>query len=170
MSTLLFSTQCVNFLLGRTSPCPRHSDRGQPRHEGPTRTATEAANTAKPDHLRRWLPAHPRGHPRDRHGRGRGACPLPAGEAGCPQGTGGWSGEPTTAHAHGAGTSLPELPWYEVQRREGDVKVRWSGGESGDAISIRHRPLTRYVQLRVAHAPGMSGMFSPPPTSKETAN
>ena len=31
-------------------------------------------------------------------------------------------------------------------------------------------PLTRYVKLRVAHAPGMSGMFSPPPTSKETTN
>ena len=31
-------------------------------------------------------------------------------------------------------------------------------------------PLTRYVKLRVAHAPGMSGTFSPPPTSKETAS
>ena len=31
-------------------------------------------------------------------------------------------------------------------------------------------PLTRYVKLRVAHAPGMPGMFSPPPTSKETAS
>ena len=29
-------------------------------------------------------------------------------------------------------------------------------------------PLTRYVQLRVAHAPGIPGTFSPPPTSKET--
>ena len=26
-----------------------------------------------------------------------------------------------------------------------------------------HGPLTRYVKLRVAHAPGMPGMFSPPP-------
>ena len=33
----------------------------------------------------------------------------------------------------------------------------------------RHWPLTRYVKLRVAHAPGMPGTFSPPPTSKETA-
>ena len=30
------------------------------------------------------------------------------------------------------------------------------------------RPLSRYVKLRVAHAPGMPGTFSPPPTSKET--
>ena len=28
-------------------------------------------------------------------------------------------------------------------------------------------PLTRYAKLRVAHAPGMSGTFSPPSTSKE---
>ena len=33
-----------------------------------------------------------------------------------------------------------------------------------------HGPLTRYVKLRVAHVPGMSGTFSRPPTSKETAN
>ena len=30
-------------------------------------------------------------------------------------------------------------------------------------------PLARYVKLRVAHAPGMPGTFSPPPTSNETA-
>ena len=33
-----------------------------------------------------------------------------------------------------------------------------------------HGPLTRYVKLCVAHAPGMPGTFSPPPTSKETAS
>ena len=33
--------------------------------------------------------------------------------------------------------------------------------------SSTHGPLTRYVKLRVAHALGMSGMFSPPPTSKK---
>ena len=33
-----------------------------------------------------------------------------------------------------------------------------------------HELLIRYVTLPVAHAPGMSGTFSPPPTSKETAN
>ena len=32
----------------------------------------------------------------------------------------------------------------------------------------RHGPLTRYVKLRVAHAPEMPGKFSPPPTLKET--
>ena len=30
--------------------------------------------------------------------------------------------------------------------------------------------LTRYARSRVAHAPGMPGTFSPPPTSKETAS
>ena len=33
-----------------------------------------------------------------------------------------------------------------------------------------HGPLTRYVKLWVAHAPGMPGTFSPPPTTKETAS
>ena len=33
-----------------------------------------------------------------------------------------------------------------------------------------HGPLIRYVKLRVAHAPGMPGTFSPPLTSKETAS
>ena len=33
-----------------------------------------------------------------------------------------------------------------------------------------HGTLTRYVKLRVAHALGMPGTFSPPPTSKETAS
>ena len=30
----------------------------------------------------------------------------------------------------------------------------------------RHGPLTRYVKLWVAHAPGMPGTFFPPPTAK----
>ena len=30
--------------------------------------------------------------------------------------------------------------------------------------------LTRYVKLRIAHAPGVFEMFSPPSTSKETAS
>ena len=33
-----------------------------------------------------------------------------------------------------------------------------------------YEPLTRYVKLRVAHAPGMLGTFCPPPNSKETAS
>ena len=28
---------------------------------------------------------------------------------------------------------------------------------------VPHGPLARYVKLRVAHAPGMPGTFSPPP-------
>ena len=31
-------------------------------------------------------------------------------------------------------------------------------------------PLNRYVKLRVVHAPGILGTYSPPPTSKETAS
>ena len=34
----------------------------------------------------------------------------------------------------------------------------------------QHGPLTRYVKLRVAHAPGMSGTFCPPSTSREIAS
>ena len=33
-----------------------------------------------------------------------------------------------------------------------------------------HGPLVRYVKLRAEHAPGMTGTFYPPPTSKETAS
>ena len=33
-----------------------------------------------------------------------------------------------------------------------------------------HGPLTRYVKLRIAHAPGMPATFSPPSTSKESAS
>ena len=32
------------------------------------------------------------------------------------------------------------------------------------SLTWYHEPLTRYVKLRVAHAPGMPGTFSPPPT------
>ena len=34
---------------------------------------------------------------------------------------------------------------------------------------VVHGPLTRYVKLKAAHAPGMLGTFSSPPTSKETS-
>ena len=34
---------------------------------------------------------------------------------------------------------------------------------------VGYGPLTRFVKLRVAHAPGMPGTFSPPPTSMEIA-
>ena len=36
--------------------------------------------------------------------------------------------------------------------------------------ALLHGPLTRYIKLRVAHAPGMPGTFSLPSTSKETAD
>ena len=36
--------------------------------------------------------------------------------------------------------------------------------------TIVNGPLTRYVKMRVAHASGMPGTFSPPPTSKETTS
>ena len=37
-------------------------------------------------------------------------------------------------------------------------------------IESQHRPLTRYGNLRVAHAVGIPGTFSPPPTSRKTAS
>ena len=40
--------------------------------------------------------------------------------------------------------------------------------EETDHKVSSHGPLTRYKKLRVAHAPGMPGTFSPPQTSKET--
>ena len=38
---------------------------------------------------------------------------------------------------------------------------------SKPTVNLGYGPLTCYVKLRVAHAPGMPGTFSPPPTSKE---
>ena len=35
---------------------------------------------------------------------------------------------------------------------------------------FQHGPLTRYTKLWVAHVPGMSGTFYPPPTAKEAAS
>ena len=43
------------------------------------------------------------------------------------------------------------------------------GGGDGDSGVCASGPLTRYVKLRVTHAPGMPGTFSPPPTLKEAA-
>ena len=39
-----------------------------------------------------------------------------------------------------------------------------------NAIANPHGPLTIYVKLQVAHAPGMPGTFSSPPASKKTAS
>ena len=38
-----------------------------------------------------------------------------------------------------------------------------TGDAMNQLIMGRHGPLTRYAKLRVAHAPGMPGTFSPPP-------
>ena len=58
----------------------------------------------------------------------------------------------------GSTTGCPQI---KAQRVDGS-------GNALDFIPIPpHGPLTRYVKLRVVHAPGMLGTFSPPPTSKE---
>ena len=45
-----------------------------------------------------------------------------------------------------------------------------TGGTRVHKTCVAHGPLTRYVILRVPHAPGIPGTFSPPPISKETAS
>ena len=49
--------------------------------------------------------------------------------------------------------------WYHVNHMIPQVTVKqlWT------YIWCHHGPLARYVKLRVAHAPGMPGTFSPPP-------
>ena len=57
-----------------------------------------------------------------------------------------------------------------------DRHANWSAPtclslKSENAFSSEyHGPLARDVKLWVAHVPGRPGAFSPPPTSKETAN
>ena len=60
---------------------------------------------------------------------------------------------------HMASLDYSELKVYELL-------LTWYAGHK----IIDNGPLTRYVKFRLAHAPGMSGTFSPPPTSKETAS
>ena len=43
---------------------------------------------------------------------------------------------------------------------------KWLMGK--DCHLVTHGPLTRYLKLRVAHAPGMPGTFSPPPRVTDT--
>ena len=62
----------------------------------------------------------------------------------------------------------------------GDHILRSHSGNQPDSSDVTvqsmicdsdtHGPLTRHAELRVAHAPGMPGTFSLPPTSKETAS
>ena len=66
-----------------------------------------------------------------------------------------WLGEPVL-------TKISCLIWRHLAR---------TSLLSCNAISrdvIQHGPLARYVKLRVAHAPGMLGTFSPSPISKES--
>ena len=44
------------------------------------------------------------------------------------------------------------------------------GNWSIHVVALQEEPLTRYVKLKVAHAPGMPGAFSPSSTSKETGS
>ena len=50
-----------------------------------------------------------------------------------------------------------------------DVTI-WPCARYGECALLLYGPLYRYAKLRVVHAPGMPGMFSLPPTSKETAS
>ena len=45
-----------------------------------------------------------------------------------------------------------------------------TGGTTEYICVTTYGPLTRYTKFRVAHAPGMPGMFFPPLASKETAS
>ena len=60
---------------------------------------------------------------------------------------------------------IVEILWSSFTNNHHSDKATMAGHNL-----IWHRPLTRYVKLCVAHAPGMPGTFSPPPTSKETAS
>ena len=66
----------------------------------------------------------------------------------------------------------PYIFWNSVLHHPWDlvlIRRLWCTKICG-TTNVFHGPLTRYVKLRVAHAPGMPGTFSPPPTTKETAN
>ena len=61
-------------------------------------------------------------------------------------------------------------PWstYNSLRRSDAYMSQWKGSSLADVTPVRRQaitssngPLTRYVKLQVAHAPGMPGTFSP---------
>ena len=65
-----------------------------------------------------------------------------------------------------AGTSMLLNP-----KRWTYAGFQWSNwNKRGQFYEVVHGPLTRYIKLRVAHAPGMPGTFSPPSTSEEAAS
>ena len=51
---------------------------------------------------------------------------------------------------------------YHGRQWSGDVRSLGIYGHGWHLQSFPHGPLARYVKLRVAHAPGMPGTFSPP--------
>ena len=57
---------------------------------------------------------------------------------------------------------------WSPKRRTGYIAKGIHSGEVEWNFALQG-PLTRYVKLRVAHAPGVPGTFSPPRTLKETA-
>ena len=63
------------------------------------------------------------------------------------------------------------VEWYATYSVPRMIYPDWIGVPIAAWIVYAYNgPLTRYVKLRVVHAPGMPGMFSPPPTSKETSS
>ena len=75
--------------------------------------------------------------------------------------------------------SLDDMSFDKMIKRRFTQKINWDIISSKNCLFVwacwgwgiyRHRPLTTYVKLRVAHALGMPGTFSPPPTSNETAS
>ena len=73
---------------------------------------------------------------------------------------------------------VPPIPWQfhrNFSRYPGNIII-WNLffdiilASARRQLSGLHGPLTRYSKMRVAHAPGMPGPFSPPPTSNESAS
>ena len=56
------------------------------------------------------------------------------------------------------------ISWIWQSVIKSSLRHYWPGCRCNRTM---HGPLTRYVKLRVAHAPGMPGTFSPHPTSKK---
>ena len=54
--------------------------------------------------------------------------------------------------------------WLQYTVPHGTTHLQWHKiNDAGQCLSQTHGPLTRNVNLRVAHAPGLPGTFSPPP-------
>ena len=56
---------------------------------------------------------------------------------------------------------------FSIIKNGKNTKVQlWISAQTHNDVQAGNGPLTRYVKLRVAHAPGMPGTFSPPPDFK----